>query len=442
MARCLDEWLSLIESRHPSAIDMGLDRVSEVARRMSLLEAPLAPTVITVAGTNGKGSTLAVAAAVAKAHGKRVGTYTSPHLLHYNERVTLNGQQAEDALLCDGFEQVERARLSPTPISLTYFETGTLGAFWCFKQAALDMLILEIGLGGRLDAVNIIDPDVAIVTTIALDHAGFLGTDLEQIGREKAGIMRPGRPVVLGSRSLPNSVEACAEALEAPAYVLGRDFSPSPWHHQGTWSWQGGDGLTGAGFLEGLPDPGLPIDNAASALQALCLAGMRLSADCVRSAMHDVSLPGRMQWLGQWCLDVGHNPHAASYVAAHLSRVLQGRRCWCLMGMLDDKDAAGVIKALSSQVTDWVCVDLPGPRGLEGEVLADQVRASGGKVHQVAGSPTQGAAWLMSRLDTDDFNRNDVVLATGSFLTVAELLAILPEMPAFVSTGRDDMPWQ
>ncbi len=191
MPSTLAEWLNHLESLHPVGIDMGLERVSQVARRMGLLDRPLARQVITVAGTNGKGSTLAMIDAVARAHGLRTGTYTSPHLLRYNERVTLEGREASDQTLVEGFIQVEDARLEAPAISLTYFEAGTLCALWCLANAELDLAVLEVGLGGRLDAVNIIDADVAIVTTIALDHANFLGTDLAQIGREKAGIFRP-----------------------------------------------------------------------------------------------------------------------------------------------------------------------------------------------------------------------------------------------------------
>ncbi|MDN6323098.1 MAG: bifunctional tetrahydrofolate synthase/dihydrofolate synthase, partial [Halomonas sp.] len=216
----LAQWLQHLETLHPVGIDLGLERVSQVAQRMGLLSSPIAPCVITVAGTNGKGSTLAIIDNIARAHGQRVGTYTSPHLLRYNERVKIDGQEADDRLLVESFEQVERARLQPPEISLSYFEAGTLCGLWCLAGAELDLAVLEVGLGGRLDAVNIIDTDVAIVTTIAQDHANFLGTDLAQIGREKAGIFRAGRPAVLGSQTLPASVAECTQALAAPAFVL------------------------------------------------------------------------------------------------------------------------------------------------------------------------------------------------------------------------------
>ncbi|SDN89695.1 bifunctional tetrahydrofolate synthase/dihydrofolate synthase [Vreelandella arcis] len=417
MPKTLAQWLEHLETLHPVGIEMGLDRVSQVAKRMGLAQRPIAKRVISVAGTNGKGSTLAMIDGVARAHGQRVGTYTSPHLLDYNERVHLNGEMASDDQLVAGFEAVEHARLESPTISLTYFEAGTLCALWCLAQKPLDLAVLEVGLGGRLDAVNIVDADVAIVTTIAQDHAGFLGTDIAQIGREKAGIFRPGRPAVLGSLDLPDSVSAAAEALSSPVYQLGHHFrhtaNPSTY-----WRWQGytqdGDALS----LDDLPDSGLPIDNAATALQALALSGLVLAAEPTRDALANVVVPGRMQWLGQWCLDVGHNPHAADYVARHLPEVSPGAIQWGLIGMLNDKDADGVIAALSSRISHWVCVSLGGERGRAADELAQRIAAHGGRVHHCAATPSAGADWLASRLGPDDR-----VLATGSFFTVAALLA-------------------
>lgn len=416
MARSLADWLGFLEQNHPVGIDMGLERVAEVGRRMHLLERPIAPKVVTVAGTNGKGSTLAMMACVAAAHGRRVGTYTSPHLVRYNERVTLLGHEASDEQLVAGFEQVEAARCQSPAISLTYFEAGTLCALWCLARAELDIVFLEIGLGGRLDAVNIVDADVAIVTTIALDHASYLGTDLAQIGREKAGIFRSGQPAILGSEHLPDSVADTARKLGAPLYALGTSFKRAPVENS-VWQWQGqmpgGQPL----ILEKLPDPGLPLDNAASALQALTLAGCDLDAGIVRQALSDVVLSGRMQWIGQWCLDVGHNPHAAAYLAKRLEAQPAGR-LWCVIGMLDDKDIQGVIAHLIPVVTDWICVGLAGPRGLAAASLAAEIQRQGGAVYLCADTPALGADALKGNLSPEDR-----VLATGSFLTVGELLA-------------------
>ncbi|MGP9766750.1 bifunctional tetrahydrofolate synthase/dihydrofolate synthase [Halomonas sp. AOP13-D3-9] len=415
----LQQWLEHLETLHPVGIDLGLERVSEVANRMGLLASPIAPRVITVAGTNGKGSTLAMIDSVARAHGWRVGTYTSPHLLRYNERVKIDGQEADDQLLVQGFEQVERARLQDSEISLTYFEAGTLCGLWCLVNAELDLAVLEVGLGGRLDAVNIVDADVAIVTTIAQDHANFLGTDLAQIGREKAGIFRPNRPAVLGSQTLPESVAECAQALAAPTFSLGQQFTHlamagerSQWHWQGQYL----DGQPIA--IEELPDPGLPVDNAASALQSLVLAGLELEKSRVQAALGSVQLAGRLQWVGPWCLDVGHNPHAAEYVVRHLPSPPEGGRQWGLIGMLNDKDIDGVIQALATRINDWVCVSLGGERGCQASELSQRIIAQGGRVHFSADSPQVGVDWLAQMLTP-----NDRVLATGSFFTVAALLA-------------------
>ncbi|MCH4563482.1 bifunctional folylpolyglutamate synthase/dihydrofolate synthase [Halomonas sp. EGI 63088] len=471
----LDAWLARLEAAHPVGIDLGLERVAEVARRMGLLEAPIAGRVITVAGTNGKGSTVAMLEALARAHGVSTAAYTSPHLLRYNERLRLDGKEAGDALLIAGFEAVEAARLDGEPVSLTYFEVGTLGALWAIARRPPDLAILEVGLGGRLDAVNVIDPDVAVVTTVARDHAAFLGDDLQGIGREKAGILRAGRPAVLGSTTLPASVKAVASELGARVYALDEAF------------WRQGDG-EGWGFsgrvaevaplgsdpldekgpqqrlsmrasepmgsdpkgyppserncpppvsdptgevahqarpdsrgvlaLGGLPDPGLPLDNAATALQALALAGVPLELGACRRALCRVALPGRMQWLGRWCLDVGHNPHAATYLAERLLvRPCDGRTI-ALLGMLGDKDADGVMAALAPAVDAWVPVGLAGERARTADDLAERLVARGEEVWHRAASPAEGAAWLAARLAPEDR-----VLVCGSFFTVGEVLA-------------------
>ncbi|MFS8152428.1 bifunctional tetrahydrofolate synthase/dihydrofolate synthase [Vreelandella titanicae] len=415
----LQQWLQHLETLHPVGIDMGLERVSQVAKRMGLLSSPIAPRVITVAGTNGKGSTLAMIDSVARAHGWRVGTYTSPHLLRYNERVKIDDQEADDQLLVQGFERVEQARLQGSEISLTYFEAGTLCGLWCLANAKLDLAVLEVGLGGRLDAVNIIDADVAIVTTIAQDHANFLGTDLAQIGREKAGIFRANRPAVLGSQTLPSSVAECAQVLAAPMFCLGQQFAHQTMASEPSqWRWQGQHPDGQRIVIDELPEPGLPIDNAATALQALVLAGLGLEAARVQAALSSVQLPGRLQWIGPWCLDVGHNPHAAEYVVRHLPQPPEGGRQWGLIGMLNDKDIDGVIQTLASRISDWVCVSLSGERGCQASELSQRIIAQGGRVHFSADSPQAGVDWLANMLTP-----NDRVLATGSFFTVAVLLA-------------------
>ncbi|MFQ3788163.1 bifunctional tetrahydrofolate synthase/dihydrofolate synthase [Halomonas sp. A29] len=416
-SRTLDGWLSYLEQVHPVGIDLGLERVAEVARRMGLMEHQLAPCVITVAGTNGKGSTVAMIDALARAHGLATAAYTSPHLLRYNERLRFDGNEADDATLIAGFEAVEAARLADEPVSLTYFEAGTLAALWAIARRRPDLAVLEVGLGGRLDAVNVIDADVAVITTIALDHAAFLGTDLAGIGREKAGIMRDGRPAILGSSELPASVRQCADERGAPALTLGQEFRWQP-SAAGRFNWQGTDTDGTFPSLEDLPDPGLPLDNAATALQALTAAGIVLDGVSCRLALRGLQVPGRMQWLGQWCLDVGHNPHAATYLAGRLSVQPCRGRTWVLLGMLGDKDADGVIDALSAAADGWVSVTLDGERARTAADLAGRIEARGGHVAYQAQSPEAGAEWLSGRLAPDDR-----VLVCGSFFTVAAILA-------------------
>ncbi|ALM52280.1 bifunctional folylpolyglutamate synthase/dihydrofolate synthase [Halomonas huangheensis] len=428
----LDAWLTRLEAAHPVGIDLGLERVAVVARRMGLFDTPIAERVITVAGTNGKGSTVAMLESLAQAHGLSVSCYTSPHLLRYNERLRLDGIEAEDELLVAGFVAVEQARLAPEPVSLTYFEVGTLAALWAIARQHPQLAVLEVGLGGRLDAVNIIDADVAVVTTVAQDHAAFLGTDINVIGREKAGIMRAQRPVVLGSTSLPPSVSEYAADIGARAYHLDSEFShsstfsDSPEFVDGDsrdvalWNWAGKAASGQALCLEALPDPKLPRDNAAAALQALALSGVMLDVEACRRALSSVRINGRMQWRGQWCLDVGHNPHAAAWVAEQLSTTSSpGARTLCLLGMLEDKDADGVIEALAPAIDAWLPVSLEGDRARKASDLAQRLELNGQQVMHQADSPVEAAIWLQTRLEP-----GDRVLVTGSFLTVSAIMGM------------------
>ncbi|WP_110674306.1 folylpolyglutamate synthase/dihydrofolate synthase family protein [Salinicola sp. RZ23] len=418
MSAALDAWLARLERQHPVAIELGLERVATVATRLGLSERPLAGQVVTVAGTNGKGSTVALLERLAACHGLSTACYTSPHLLRYNERLRLDGQPAEDALLVEGFERVEAARLAGEAVSLTYFEAGTLAALWAIAERQPQLAILEVGLGGRLDAVNVIDPDIAVITTIAHDHADFLGDDLDGIGFEKAGILRPARPAVLGSRQLPASVSARLDALAAPAYWLGQAFAPQD--QGGSWQWQGSDAQGARYELDSLPDPGLPLDNAAVALQVLTLLGITPRLEAVREALATVALPGRLQWLDNWCLDVAHNPHAAAYVAERLAARPRPTRRIGLLGVLGDKDAGALIAALGPAVDAWVAVGLDGPRGRSAAALGESIEAAGASLLASCDSPAAGVAWLRERLGADE-----EVLVCGSFLTVAGALEAL-----------------
>lgn len=455
----LAQWLTHLEQQHPVSIDMGLSRVQRVAERLGLT-GPHARRpggrVITVAGTNGKGSTVAMLEALGRAHGLSTATYTSPHLLEYNERLTFDGHNASDAALITAFEQVDSARRAvigaqstgaqsagaqpesrqaDDVISLTYFEAGTLAGLWLIAQSQPDLAILEVGLGGRLDAVNIIDCDVAIITTVAQDHAAFLGTDLENIGFEKAGILRAERPAIFGSDCLPASCAAHARSLGVTPQVLWQDFHWQQASHSedassSLWEWLS-PGLEGeTPSLDALPDPGLPRDNAASALAALKAAGVVLEKDAVRKALASVKLKGRMQWLKHrgrdWCLDVGHNPHAAAYLAQRLlardaaaGRDSQSSPRLALLAMLGDKDAGGVIEALAPVVDGFVVATLGGERSREASDLAAVVRHCGGQVLAECPTVTAAAEWLAQDTGAGE------VLVCGSFFTVSEVLTWL-----------------
>jgi len=425
MSATLNDWLTRLERQHPVAIDLGLERVAIVAERLGLTRKSIAPCVVTVAGTNGKGSTVAMLERLARAHGLTTASYTSPHLLRYNERLCFDGVAADDATLIAGFERVEMARLAGEPISLTYFEAGTLAALIAIAEARPQLAILEVGLGGRLDAVNVIDSDIAVITTIAQDHADFLGTDLEGIGFEKAGILRQGQPAVLGSRELPATISQRIEALAVTGHWLGRDFNHVE-GEDGAWSWQGRSASGDRYHLDSLPDPGLPLDNAAVALQVLGLCGVTPRAAESRQAMSSVALAGRLQWRGNWCFDVAHNPHAAEYVASRLARRPRPARRIGLLGVLKDKDAEALIEALQPVIDVWLPVGLPGPRGRSGEELAEAIARRGAQALSPAASPAVAVDWLVSRLAPDE-----EVLVCGSFLTVAGALE------AF-QTQRDD----
>ena len=270
--RSLGEWLAYLEQLHPSAIDMGLERSREVAQRLGLGKP--APLVVTVTGTNGKGSTCAFLASLIAAQGQRVGVYSSPHLLRYNERVLLDGREASDEELCQAFAAVEAAR---GEISLTYFEMGTLAAFWLFERAQLDAVVLEVGLGGRLDAVNLVDADLALITSIGLDHADWLGDTRESVAFEKAGIMRAGMPALCGDLDPPQPLLEQAVTLDTPLFLRGRDYDLSVQAQD--WSWYGLDAQGQVLRLEQLPLLDLPMENAALALQAYALLPLPWTAD-------------------------------------------------------------------------------------------------------------------------------------------------------------------
>jgi dihydrofolate synthase/folylpolyglutamate synthase len=378
----------------------------------------IACPVITVGGTNGKGSTCAMLESIYRSAGYATGLYASPHLVRYNERVCIRGEEADDASLVRAFEAVDDAR---GDVALTYFEFGTLAALWLFARAGLDVLVLEVGLGGRLDAVNVVDADVAVLTSIGIDHVEYLGPTREDIGREKAGIFRAGRPAVCGDRQPPASVMEIARAAGARLLVAGRDYDFADERTQ--WRFRGP-----RGERYGLPVPALrgayQIGNAATALTVVDLLHDRLpvSAQAIREGLLTVSLPGRLQVLAGrplTVLDVAHNPHAARALAEALGSMGYFPRTIAVVGMLADKDAAGVIEALRDRIDAWFVAGLPGARGGGPQRLRDALTATGVASDAMRTFDDVAGAYRAAR---EAANEADRIVVFGSFLTVAGAL--------------------
>lgn len=409
----LGTWLARLEVLHPSEIELGLERVASVWRRLGARRP--GGRVITVAGTNGKGSTIATLDAVLRAHGLRTATTTSPHLVRFNERIVVDGEAATDAAIVAAFERIEAAR---GETSLTYFEFAILAALELMADAQPDVALLEVGLGGRLDAVNLIDADVAIITAVDLDHQAWLGDTREAIGAEKAGILRPGRPLVCGDRAPPASVLAAARALGAPAICLGSDFDlredAEGWHFHGARA--GAEAVD----LRGLPTCALHADDVAAALQALLAAGFELDAAATGRALGNLSLAGRRQRGRidgvEVLLDVAHNPHAARALATALPA---DGPLFAVFGTFADKDAAGMLAAFGDRFAGLWLVDTPGPRGRAASALAAALDGvTGATPVQVAGPALAGldAALAAARA------AGGRVLVLGSFTLVGAVL--------------------
>lgn len=411
----LADWLRHIERLHPQTIALGLDRVRAVLGRLAI---PKFCPIVTVGGTNGKGSTCAMLEAILGAAGYRVGCYTSPHLLRYNERVRIAGREADDAALGESFRMVETAR---GETALTYFEFGTLAAWAAFARSGLDVLVLEVGLGGRLDAVNVFDPDAAVLTSIGLDHQDYLGDTRERIGWEKAHIFRAGRPAIVGDPNPPQSVVEHARAIGAALAVIGREFGFTAEANQ--WRYFGPGGARG-----GLAYPALrgavQLSNAACAIAVLDALRERLpvGAQDVRTGLARVELPGRFQVLpGEPAivLDVAHNPQAASVLAENLAAMGPARRTLAVVGMLRDKDLAGVCARLRGRVDRWYAATLDNPRGATAAELAAAIAVADASA-DVREFPAPGLALAAAR---EEAGRDDRIVAFGSFFTVASVMA-------------------
>jgi dihydrofolate synthase/folylpolyglutamate synthase len=412
--RSLDDWLAWISAQHPSTIALGLDRVRQVLEAMRL---SLSAVKITVGGTNGKGSTCAMLERILLEAGYRVGTYTSPHILEYNERVRLQGEDVDDATLVRSFERVEAARGS-TP--LTYFEFGTLAALAAFDEAKLDAMVLEVGLGGRLDAVNVVDADAAIVASVDIDHVDWLGGDRESIGFEKAGIFRSGRPAIFGSADPPRRLVEHAVSIGADLQLPGRDFRVES--HPGQWDFVGRRGAKHA-----LPVPALrgrwQLDNAAAALAALDELAARLPVSLgeVKRGLATVRLAGRLQTLPgrpPIVLDVAHNPHAARALSDALGEMAFAESTLAVFAMLADKDIAGVVDAVRGRIDRWYVA------AAEAERAAPAARVAEILARHDAGKPVRAFATVDAALCAarGDAGPNDRIVVFGSFTTVAEAL--------------------
>lgn len=413
--RSLAEWLDWQMRLHPHDIQLGLERVAEVLARLGIGRP--APVVVTVAGTNGKGSTVAMLEAVLRAAGHRVGSYTSPHLLRYNERIRIDGLEAGDDELCEAFSRVERAR-GETP--LTYFEFGTLAAFDLLRRSGVEVALLEVGMGGRLDAVNVVDPDLAVVTRIAMDHMQWLGPDRDAIGAEKAGITRPGRPAVCADPQPPKGFLGAVR--EARLYRAGRDFSPIS--GEGCWCWRGAGGSS----LADLPLPTLEgahqLENAAAVVQALLCLRTRLPwrIEHLHAGLRSARLAGRLQCLPgpvTRVLDVAHNPDAAAALTRGLGAFSTPRRRRTVLAMLADKPAAAFAEVIADETDRWYLAGLSGNRGASAEALAERIK---GRARAPRLFATVADACRAALADSSDGDR---ILVTGSFYTVAEAWPVL-----------------
>jgi len=412
----LSDWLNYLETLHPKSIDLGLERISKVAQRLNIL--PFSCPVITVAGTNGKGSCVALTETILRVAGYKTGAYTSPHLLAYNERVSINGAMVDDAALCAAFAEVEVARSNDT---LTYFEFGTLAALLLFKNANLDAIILEVGMGGRLDAVNIADADIAIISTIALDHMEWLGDDREKIGFEKAGIMRAGKPCVCGDFDVPESIKIHAKNIGAPLYCQNEEFGYE--YSETTWAW-----WSKQQKLDNLPLPKIALQNVATVLQTIELLSDKfiITREIIEAALKQVFVPARFQILPSkvmsevtTILDVAHNPAAGALLAKQLQHLPCSGKTLAVVGMLTDKDMRNTVAALVKEIDTWYVGGLQVPRGGEAVFLAEQIRILQCNNVLEFDSITQAYQQALKNAQPDDR-----IIVFGSFYTVAEVMQL------------------
>ncbi|MEG9531307.1 bifunctional tetrahydrofolate synthase/dihydrofolate synthase [Mannheimia indoligenes] len=421
----LETWLSYLEQAHSKPIDMGLERIKAVAKALDLLNP--APYVITVAGTNGKGSTCRLLEVALLKSDFRVGVYSSPHLIHYNERVRINGNILPDSDHVQSFAKINEKKTA----SLTYFEFSTLSAFELFKQNQLDIVILEVGLGGRLDATNIVNPNLAIITSIDIDHVAFLGDNREDIGREKAGIFREKIPVIIGEPDCPNSIREIAESLSCNAFYRNQDWQFEIKNNLFHWT-------SKERSFKDLPVPLIPIPNAGTALAALMQLPFKIDEQIIREAFLEAQMIGRFQTLtdkdfekfsgrkpvAKVIIDVGHNPHAARYLADKLAELKQAnQKIYAVFSALEDKDLSGIVEPLDNIIDEWHCAGLDCWRGQSGEAVLSKVV----KVLPNSTACSYENVATASLVLFGKVTKQDIVLVFGSFHTVADFMLWLEQ---------------
>ena len=430
MKRSLKEWLTWQEELHLSEIDLGLDRIREVAKNLKLLSPSF--SIITVAGTNGKGSSVAMLDAILRAQGYKVGNFTSPHLIEYNERIKINGENATDQQIISAFETIDKARLIPSKshtdskkeISLTYFEFGTLAAIQCFTTEKVDVAILEVGLGGRLDAANLWDASLAIITSIDIDHISWLGDDREKIGVEKSGIMRKNVTAVCGDPNPPKSITDEAQRIGSNLLQLNKDFSyTTDPNNTKKWLWK--NKKITLNLLKPNLSGAFQLNNAATVIAGLLSIKSLLpvTEEAINTGLINASVPGRLHVINtspEWLLDVAHNPHAAIELAKYLQSNPAKGKTYALFSMLKDKDIKQVISIMNQSIDEWHLVPLGGSRGMKINELNQEIKQQtlDGKV--ICHDSFTDAYERIKNLT----NLQDRVVAFGSFLVVSEILNI------------------
>lgn len=421
----LESWLQYISSVHPREIELGLSRMQKLTSRLGICKP--APLVITVAGTNGKGSCIATMEAILQQAGFKTGCYTSPHINVFNERIRIDASNVDDESLIAAFEAIDEARLDET---LSYFEFATLAGLFLFRENNVDIALLEVGLGGRLDAVNIVDADVALISSIGIDHTDWLGKDIESIAAEKAGIMRPQVPTVFGGEQPPNAIIEKAKALNSLLLVNGRDFHAREDRVTGRWRWSGlesgGQGL--AVDWPDLPKPDLLLSNVASSIQALKLLPIKLESETVAEALHGLELAGRfdkrrdLSTSRKVILDVAHNPAAMQQLAIRLQHYKDqdkgAGRIIAVLAAMADKDVEGMLAGLEYCVDIWYIAQVDEPRSMAVGEVAQAAKSVGIASNQGCISQFDSVESAY-RAACDECDARDTVLVTGSFLTVA-----------------------